>query len=145
MEIDWNLIIGKTITELMKIFIPLIIMLTIHWIGDFYAKLKATKPDLAKALAAAAQIGYCAAEEYFRNQKDIDGNDKMLFAIEHAQNYLSELGVSIDVRAIRDAIHAFGIENGKFSWQWQQALAKAEEYEIAAEQTEETEEENPDE
>ncbi len=117
MEIDWNLIIGETFTQLMKIFIPLLITLILHWMGDFYAKLKESNPDLATALALAAQIGYSAAEEHFRNLP-ASGTDKIDYAVTRAEDYLAQLGLSIDLHVIRDAILNYGVSSHKFTWQW---------------------------
>lgn len=118
MEINWNLIIGETVTQLMKIFIPLFIALVIHWIADFYAKIKKANPNLAEALALAAQIGYSAAEEHFRNIPE-SGSDKLEYAISCAEKYLSELGLAVDLHVIRDAIINYGVSTHKFSWTWQ--------------------------
>ena len=117
MEINWNLIIGETVTQLMKIFIPLLIALIVHWIGDFYARLKESNPDLAGALALAAQIGYSAAEEHFRNQPE-SGTDKLEYAVSRAEDYLSELGLTIDLHVVRDTIINYGVSTHKFSWTW---------------------------
>lgn len=118
MEINWNLVIGEAITQLLKIFIPVLILLIIHWIGDFYTKLKATNPDLAQAIALAAAIGYSSAEEYFRDNPNASGEDKEDHAIEHAQDFLHQLGLEIDLSVIRDAIINYGMNNRLFSWQW---------------------------
>ena len=125
MEINWNLIIGETVTQLMKIFIPLLIALIIHWIGDFYAKLKESNPDLATALALAAQIGYSAAEEHFRNHPE-SGSNKLDYAVTRAEEYLSQMGLSVDLHVVRDAILNYGVSTHKFSWQWKQLDMAAE-------------------
>lgn len=119
MEIDWNLIMGETLTQLLKIFIPVFIALIIHWIGDFYTKLKATNPDLAQAIALAAAIGYSSAEEYFRDNLTADGKDKEDYAIEHAQDFMNELGIHVELSVIRDAIINYGVNNKLFTWQWE--------------------------
>lgn len=117
MEINWNLVIGETVTQLMKIFIPLLIALIVHWIGDFFARLKESNPDLATALALAAQIGYSSAEEHFRNHPD-SGNDKLEYAVSRAEEYLSELGLTVDLHVVRDAILNYGVSTHQFSWTW---------------------------
>lgn len=117
MEVDWNALVGEAVSQLIKIFVPVLIVLVLKWIIEIYKKLKESNPQLAKLLAYAAETGYAAAEDYFRKFKTVNGEDKMVYAISRAKEYLDNVGVSIpDEDVIKDAITQYGVSNYKFSW-----------------------------
>ena len=94
-----------------------ILMQTIKGRGSMRMTLREKNPELAKLLAFAAQMGYAAAEDYFRNIRSANGEDKMNYAIFRAKEYLSNLGSKIpDEDVIKDAITQYGVTNYKFSW-----------------------------
>ena len=115
MEVNWNVLLGDLITQVLRIFIPVLIALVLKWASEIWMRIQEDKPDLAEVLQIAARIGYAAAESFFRDQ-DADGEDKMDYAISRAEEYLKELGYSIDLHVIRDAINDYGVSNWKFSW-----------------------------
>lgn len=116
MEINWNEIAGQITTEVLRILVPVLIVLVLKWIAQIWKMLKEKHPELAELIAYAAQVGYAAAEEYFRNRK-VSGEDKMAYAIERAYDYLATVGINnVDADVIRDCINQYGVTNYKFSW-----------------------------
>ena len=81
MDVDWNALIGEAASQMIKILVPVLVVLVLKWIVEIYKKLSEKNPELAKLVAYAAQIGYAAAEDYFRNIKSATGTDKMNYAI----------------------------------------------------------------
>ena len=116
MEIDWQALAGEAITQMLRIFLPVCIALILKWAGELWLKIKEARPDLAEVISIAAELGYSTAEDYFRD-KDGTGEDKMEYAIKHAEAYIKETtGVSVDLDLIRDAITNYGVAWGKFTW-----------------------------
>ena len=115
MEVNWNEIAGQVMTEVLRILIPVLVVLVLKWIVEIWKQLKEKHPELAELIAYAAQLGYAAAEEYFRNQ-EATGEDKMLYAISRASDYLDTVGIHIDVDVIRDAINRYGVNEYRFTW-----------------------------
>ena len=113
--VDWNEVIGDALTQLLRIMIPVALMLFMKWAAEFWGKLREKNPKLAELIAVAGQIGYAAAEEYFRNSS-VSGEDKMQYAIKHANAYLNTLGIHIDLNVIRDSIIEYGVTHYRFSW-----------------------------
>ena len=113
--IDWKDIAGELITQFLRIMIPVVIVLCLKWFSEIWSKLKEKNPKLAELIAIAGEIGYCAAEEYFRGE-NISGYEKMNFALARADEYLKTLGINIKLDVIRDAIIDYGITNYKFTW-----------------------------
>ena len=116
MEIVWSDVIGELVTAILKIMVPILVTLLLKWGAELYRKIKEGNPQLAGLIKNAAQLGYAAAEEFFRNQKDIDGNDKLDHAISEAEKYLRQFNVKVDLNVIKDAIIAYGVENNLFNW-----------------------------
>ena len=117
MEIDWKVLVGDAITQMLRIFLPVCIALVLKWAGELWLKIKASRPDIAKVIEMAAELGYSAAEDYFRGKCNPTGEEKMTYAIQHAEAYIKETtGIDVDVDIIRDAITNFGVEWQKFSW-----------------------------
>lgn len=115
MEVNWNEIAGQVLTEVLRILIPVLVVLVLKWIVEIWKQLKEKHPELAELIAYAAQLGYAAAEEYFRNQ-EATGDEKMLYAISRASDYLDTVGIHIDVDVIRDAINRYGVNDCRFTW-----------------------------
>ena len=115
MEVNWNEIAGQVMTEVLKILVPVLAVLILKWIVEIWKQLKEKHPELAELIAYAAQLGYAAAEEYFRN-REVTGEDKMTYAISRASEYLHSFGINIDVDVIRDCINRYGVNEYKFSW-----------------------------
>lgn len=115
MEVNWNEIAGQVMTEVLRILIPVLVVLVLKWIVEIWKQLKEKHPELAELIAYAAQLGYAAAEEYFRNQ-EATGEEKMLYAISRASDYLDTVGIHIDIDVIRDAINRYGVNDYRFTW-----------------------------
>lgn len=115
MEVNWNVLLGDLITQLLRIFIPVLVALVLKWAAEIWLRIQEDKPELAEVLMLAARIGYAAAEEYAKNNF-CSGDDKMDVAIARAEEYLKELGWNVDLHVIRDAINDYGVSNWKFTW-----------------------------
>ena len=116
MDVDWNTLMGEAASQMIKIFVPVLVVLVLKWIVEIWKKLSEKNPELAKLIAYAAQIGYAAAEDYFRNIKSATGTDKMEYAIFRAKEYLNAAGLYIDEDILKDSITQYGVTNYKFSW-----------------------------
>lgn len=117
MDVNWEMLLSSAVEQLIKIFVPVFLVLILKWCVEIWKKLSEKNPDLARLIAYAAQIGYAAAEDYFRTKAGITGEDKMVYAISRAKEYLSNAGVSIpDEDVIRDSITQYGLANYKFTW-----------------------------
>lgn len=117
MEVDWNVLVNEAVTQLIKIFVPVLVVLVCKWIVEIWKKLSEKNPQLAKLIAYAAQMGYAAAEDYFRNISSANGEDKMTYALFRAKEYLTNLGAKLpDEDVLKDAITEYGVTNYKFSW-----------------------------
>ena len=116
MEVNWEMLIQTAAQELMKIFIPVFVVLLLKWLVEIWKKLKEKNPELGSLIAYAAQLGYAAAEEYFRDMPGKTGADKMNYAISRGAEYLQNVGVYVDEDVLRDTINEYGVANFKFSW-----------------------------
>lgn len=116
MEIAWSEVMGEMVTQTLKILVPLFVALVIKWAGELWIKIKESLPSVAYILEMAAQIGYASAEEHFKDAK-VEGKKKLDYAIERAEQYLKENGVTVDLNVVKDAIIAYGVENELFTWQ----------------------------
>ena len=115
MDVNWNVLLSDLITQILRIFIPVLIALVLKWGAEIWMRIKEDRPNLAEVLQIAARIGYAAAESY-ANSYPSTGEDKMEYAISRAEEYLKELGYSIDLHVIRDAINDYGVSTWRFSW-----------------------------
>lgn len=115
MEVNWNVLLGDLITQLLRIFIPVLVALVLKWAAEIWIRIQEDKPELAAVLQLAARLGYAAAEEY-ANSHFCSSEDKMDVAIARAEDYLKELGLTVDLNVIRDAINDYGVSNWKFTW-----------------------------
>ena len=116
MEVDWNALMGEAASQMIKIFVPVMVILALKLIVEIWKKLSEKNPELAKLIAYAAQIGYAAAEDYFREIKTATGADKMDYAIFRARDYLNAAGLYVDEDILKDSITQYGVANYKFSW-----------------------------
>lgn len=116
MEVDWNVLIGEAVTQLIRIFVPVAVVLCFRWVVQIWKQIKEKHPEIAELIAYAARVGYAAAEEEYRNYPAAAGGDKMAFALYRAEDYLKACGVKVNDDVMRDAIHEYGIDNYKFSW-----------------------------
>ena len=137
MEVDWGAITSEIMGEVIRILIPLFVMLILKWGVEIWTKLKAKNPQLADLLEKAGRLGYAAAEEYFRGQ-NVLGDRKMLYAIDRADDYLKENGVTVPMKVIQGMITDYGVTEYKFNWTkptWQKMIESTED----EEESEETE------
>ena len=116
MEVDWNVLIGEAVTQLIRIFVPVAVVLCFRWIVQIWKQIKEKHPEIAELIAYAARIGYAAAEEEYRNYPAECGGGKMTYALFRAEDYLKACGVKVSDAVMRDAIHEYGIDAYKFSW-----------------------------
>lgn len=116
MEVDWNALVGEAVTQLLKIFVPVLVVLVLKWLVEIWKKVREQNPQLAEMIAYAARLGYAAAEDYFRNTRNATGEEKMDYAIYRAQKYLEGVGQYIDDEVLKDSITEYGVENYRFSW-----------------------------
>ena len=113
---DWELIGYQISQELINILVPVVIVICLKWAVDIFKRLQEKNPKLAELLTLAGQVGYNAAEDYFRNREFATGDQKMLVAIEHARDYLLANGINVSDDVIKDMVDTYGISNYKFSW-----------------------------
>lgn len=115
MEVNWNMLLGDLITQLLRIFLPVAVALILKWAAEIWMRIQEDKPELAEVLQLAARLGYAAAEEYANHYAAV-GEDKMEVAVARAEEYLKEMGYNVDLHVIRDAINDYGVSTWKFSW-----------------------------
>ena len=117
MEVDWNVIVGEAITALLKIFVPVFVALILKWASELWLKVKEQNPNVAFIIETAAEIGFNAAEEFFRDKTGVS-NQKLDYALEVAQNYIKDTtNFKVDLVSVKNAIISYGVENHLFSWQ----------------------------
>lgn len=101
--VDWSVIVGDVITQVLRVIIPVLVALVLKWAVEVWAKVKTEKPDLAAVLDYAVDLAVHAAEQIFGEGA---GEQKKAYAIEAVERFLAERGVFIDVDVIADAIEA---------------------------------------
>jgi len=116
MEVNWNDVMSQVTAEVLKIMIPILVVVVLKWISEVWLRLKEQHPEIAELISYSAQLGYASAEDFFRKYKAATGEDKMEFAVRHAQDFLNENGISVDEDVVKDAITSYGVSNYKFSW-----------------------------
>lgn len=116
MNVVWSDVIGELVTAILKIMVPICITLLLKWGAELYKKIREGNPQLADLIKYAAQLGYAAAEEFFRNDENATGSKKLEHAISEAEQYLKQFNVKVDLNVVKDAIIAYGVENYKFNW-----------------------------
>ena len=103
MEVDWNVVIGEAVTQLLKVLIPVFVALILKWATDLWLRIKADKPDLARILEFAAQTAVFAAEQLIG---DGHGEDKRAYAISYMTQYLADQGIHVSIDVIAGAIES---------------------------------------
>ena len=103
MEIDWSVVIGEIMTQILRVIIPLFVAMIIKWAVELYHRIKSEQPDWTPVLEYAAELAVLAAEQLFG---DGHGKEKKQYAIQAIQNILAEHGLKLDLTVIEDAIEA---------------------------------------
>lgn len=101
--IDWKLILGDAMTQLLRVLIPVCVALIAKWAIQVYQEIKKSQPDFAQVLQTAVNIAVMAAEQMLETE---EGQKKKEYAIASVQDYLAQKGMIIDVSVIEDAIEA---------------------------------------
>jgi len=103
MEIDWSIVIGEIMTQILRVLIPLFIAMIIKWAVELYHKIKTEQPEWLPVLEYAAELAVLAAEQLFG---DGYGAEKKQYAIETIQKILAEHDIKLNLSVIEDAIEA---------------------------------------
>lgn len=101
--IDWNMVIGETVTQVLRVLIPVLIALILKWAIQLYEQIKKDQPDFAKVLQVAVNQAVIAVEQTMQTE---EGQKKKEAAIESASAFLKAKGCPVDVKVIEDAIEA---------------------------------------
>lgn len=101
--VDWNIIIGEAVTQVLRVLIPVLVALIVKWAIQLYQQIKESQPDIAKVLQTAVNTAVIATEQVMQTA---EGQEKKEYAIESVQRFLAEKGIAIDVSIIEDAIEA---------------------------------------
>lgn len=101
--VDWNVIIGEAVTQVLRVLIPVLVALIVKWAIQLYQQIKESQPDIAKVLQTAVNTAVIATEQVMQTA---EGQEKKEYAIESVQRFLAEKGIAIDVSIIEDAIEA---------------------------------------
>lgn len=103
MEVDWNVIAGEVMTQVLRVIVPVFIAMIIKWGIELYHKIRTEQPDWTPVLEYAAEMAVLAAEQIFGGGQ---GAEKKAYAIQAIQDILAEKGVFLNVHVIEDAIEA---------------------------------------
>lgn len=103
MEVDWSLVIGEIMTQVLRVIIPVCVALVLKWAIELYHRIKAEQPEWVPVLEYAAEVAVLAAEQIFGSGK---GAEKKAYAIQVIQDILAEKGVPLNISVIEDAIEA---------------------------------------
>ena len=101
--VDWNVLLGELVTQILRVLIPVLVALIAKWAIELYELIKANQPDLGKILQTAVNTAVIATEQMMETE---DGKAKKEYAIASVQDYLAQKGIVIDVSVIEDAIEA---------------------------------------
>lgn len=101
--VDWNVILGDLMTQLLRVIIPVCVALIAKWAIQVYQEIKKNQPDFAQVLQTAVNTAVIAAEQTLGTE---EGQKKKEAAIASVQEYLAQKGMMIDVSVIEDAIEA---------------------------------------
>lgn len=118
--VDWNTVAGEIITAILRIMIPVVIALIAKWAGDFWIRLKSTKPDVAEVLSYAVRMAVSAAEQIFGSGH---GEEKKERAVEIVTEYLYEHGIVLNIEIIQDAVEA-AVFNELNRWKLETSIAE---------------------
>lgn len=100
---EWNVILGELMTQLLRVLIPVLVALIAKWAIQLYEEIKKNQPDFGQVLQTAVNIAVMSAEQMLQTE---DGRKKKEYAIASVQDYLAQKGMMIDVGVIEDAIEA---------------------------------------
>ena len=50
MEIDWTIVIGEIMTQILRVLIPLFVAMIIKWAVELYHRIKSEQPDWTPVL-----------------------------------------------------------------------------------------------
>ena len=103
MDVNWNIVAGEVMTQVLRVVVPVFIALIIKWAVELWQKLKTEQPDWVPVLDYAAQLAVLAAEQIFG---DGHGSEKKQYAIEAIERILADHGLCLDLSTIEDAIEA---------------------------------------
>ena len=103
MEVDWSVVAGEMMTQILRVIIPVCVALVLKWAVELYHKLRTEQPEWVPVLEYAAEVAVLAAEQIFGKGK---GDEKKQYAIETIERILAEQGIMVDVGVITDAIEA---------------------------------------
>ena len=103
MEVNWNVIIGEAVTQILRVVIPVCVALIAKWAIQLYQQIKKEQPDFGQVLQTAVNIAVMSAEQMMQTE---EGQKKKEYAIASVQDYLAQKGMVIDVSVIEDAIEA---------------------------------------
>lgn len=103
MEVNWNVVTGEIMTQVLRIVVPLFVAMIIKWAVELYHTLKVEQPEWIPVLEYAAQVAVLAAEQIYG---DGQGAKKKQYAIQTIERILAEKGFVLDLNVIEDAIEA---------------------------------------
>lgn len=103
MEVDWNVVFGEMMTQVLRVIIPVCVALVLKWAVELYHRIKTEQPDWVPVLEYAAEVAVLAAEQIFGKGQ---GGEKKQYAIDTVTEILKEHGVYVNVGVIDDAIEA---------------------------------------
>ena len=116
MDINWNVVASDLTTQVLRVIVPVLVALILKWAIEIWRDIKRDYPRLSSIIMFCAELGFSAAEEFFRNTECV-GDEKMRYAIATALKYLQSVyGLTTDEETMHDAIVHYGVDYGKFSW-----------------------------
>ena len=101
--IDWSVIIGDAVTQILRVLIPVFVALVLKWAIQLYSQIRKAQPEFGVILQTAVNQAVMAAEQLMKTE---EGQKKKEYAIASVQDYLAQHGMVIDVSVIEDAIEA---------------------------------------
>ena len=103
MTVDWNVLLGEMMTQILRVLIPVLVALIAKWAIQVYEEIKQNQPEFGQILQTAVNMAVIATEQMMQTE---DGKAKKEYAIASVQDYLAQKGMIIDVSVIEDAIEA---------------------------------------
>lgn len=103
MEVNWNVVTGEIMTQVLRIVVSLFVAMIIKWAVELYHTLKVEQPEWIPVLEYAVQVAVLAAEQIYG---DGQGAKKKQYAIQTIERILAEKGFVLDLNVIEDAIEA---------------------------------------
>ena len=107
MEVDWNVVVGEIMTQILRVIIPVCIALVLKWAVELYHKIKSEQPEWVPVLEYAAEVAVLAAEQIFGSGK---GDEKKQYAIQTIERILGEYGRVVDVEWVDDLNYKTKVE-----------------------------------